>query len=49
MKNADVVKRLNEGGVTVVTSQSPAEFRKFWESENQRFAKIIKDARIETE
>jgi len=49
MKNPDIVKRLNEGGVTVVTSPSPAEFRKFWEAENQRFAKIIKDARIETE
>lgn len=49
MKNADVVKRLDEGGVAVVVSKSPAEFRKFWESEDQRFAKIIKAANIETE
>jgi tripartite-type tricarboxylate transporter receptor subunit TctC len=49
MKNADVVKRLDEGGVAVVVSKSPAEFRKFWESEDQRFAKIIKVANIETE
>jgi tripartite-type tricarboxylate transporter receptor subunit TctC len=49
MKNSDVVKRLNEGGVAVVVSKSPAEFRKFWEAEDQRFAKIIKDANIETE
>jgi tripartite-type tricarboxylate transporter receptor subunit TctC len=49
MKNADVVKRLSEGGVAVVLSKSPAEFRKFWEAEDQRFGKIIKAANIETE
>jgi tripartite-type tricarboxylate transporter receptor subunit TctC len=49
MKHADVVKRLNEGGVAVVVSKSPADFRKFWEAEDQRFAKIIKAAKIETE
>ena len=49
MKNGEVVKRLSDGGVAIITSGSPAEFRKFWESENQRFAKVIKDANIETE
>jgi tripartite-type tricarboxylate transporter receptor subunit TctC len=49
MKHEDVVKRLTEGGVAVVVSKSPAEFRKFWEAEDQRFGKIIKDANIETE
>ena len=49
MKNAEVVKRLSDGGVAIITSSSPAEFRKFWEAENQRFAKVIKDANIETE
>jgi tripartite-type tricarboxylate transporter receptor subunit TctC len=49
MKHADVVKRLNEGGVAVVVSKSPADFRKFWEAEDHRFAKIIKAAKIETE
>lgn len=49
MKHGDVVKRLSEGGVAVVVSKSPAEFRKFWEAEDQRFGKIIKDANIETE
>ena len=49
MKNSDVVKRLDDGGVAVVLSKSPAEFRKFWEAEDQRFAKIIKAANIETE
>jgi tripartite-type tricarboxylate transporter receptor subunit TctC len=49
MKNPDVTKRLADGGVSIVLSSSPAEFRKFWESENRRFAKVIKDANIETE
>jgi tripartite-type tricarboxylate transporter receptor subunit TctC len=49
MKNPEVVKRLGDGGVSIVTSSSSAEFRKFWEAENQRFAKVIKEANIETE
>jgi tripartite-type tricarboxylate transporter receptor subunit TctC len=49
MKHPDVVKRLADGGVSVVLSNSPAEFRKFWESEDRRFAKGIKDAKIPTE
>ena len=40
---------MEDGGVTIVTSNSPAEFRKFWEAEDARFAKVIKDAHIETE
>lgn len=49
MKDPTVMKRLADGGVSVVVSKSPADFRKFWEGENQRFAQIIKDAHIETE
>ena len=49
MKNPDVVKRLTDNGINVVTSASPAEFRKFWEAEIRRFGKVIKDANIETE
>jgi tripartite-type tricarboxylate transporter receptor subunit TctC len=49
MKTPDVAKRLADGGVSVVVSASPTEFRKFWESENQRFGKVIKDANIPTE
>jgi tripartite-type tricarboxylate transporter receptor subunit TctC len=49
MKSPAVAKRLADGGVSIVLSSSPAEFRKFWESENQRFAKGIKDANIQTE
>jgi tripartite-type tricarboxylate transporter receptor subunit TctC len=49
MKHPDVVKRLNDGGVTIITSATPLEFRKFWEAEDARFAKVIKEAQIETE
>ena len=49
MKNPDVVRRMEEGGVTIVTSASPAEFRKFWDAEVRRFGKVIKDAGLETE
>jgi tripartite-type tricarboxylate transporter receptor subunit TctC len=49
MKNPDVVKRLTESGISIVTSASPAEFKKFWDAEIRRFAKVIKDANIETE
>jgi tripartite-type tricarboxylate transporter receptor subunit TctC len=49
MKNAEVGKRLADGGINVVLSESPAAFRKFWEAEVQRFGKVIKDANIPTE
>ena len=49
MKNAEVVKRLSDNGISIITSASPAEFRKFWDAEIARFAKVIKEANIETE
>lgn len=49
MKHPEVTKRLTDGGVNVVVSASPAEFRKFLETENTRFGKVIKDANIPTE
>jgi tripartite-type tricarboxylate transporter receptor subunit TctC len=49
MKNPEVVKRLQEGGVDIVVTQSPEDFSKFVRNENARFAKVIKDAKIETE
>jgi len=49
MQHPDVVKRMNEGGVSIVVSKSPEEFTAFHKSENDRFAKVIKDANIETE
>jgi tripartite-type tricarboxylate transporter receptor subunit TctC len=49
MKNGEVVRRLTDNGVSIVTSASPGEFKKFWDSEIQRFGKVIKDAGLETE
>jgi tripartite-type tricarboxylate transporter receptor subunit TctC len=49
MKDAQVVKRLSDGGVTIVTSKSPADFVQFVKSETTRYGKVIKDANIETE
>ena len=49
MKHPEVVKRMADGGVNVVLSSNPAEFRKFWENENARFAKVIKDANIQAD
>jgi tripartite-type tricarboxylate transporter receptor subunit TctC len=49
MKDPTVVKRLGDSGITIVTSQSPADFTKFVKSETDRFAKAIKDANLKTE
>jgi tripartite-type tricarboxylate transporter receptor subunit TctC len=49
MKHPEVIKRLTDNGISIVTSASPTEFRKFWEAEIRRFAAVIKEANIETE
>jgi tripartite-type tricarboxylate transporter receptor subunit TctC len=49
MKHPEVVKRLTDSGISIVTSASPAEFKKFWNAEIGRFAKVIKEAGLETE
>ena len=49
MKHADVVKRMGDSGVSIIVSKSPDEFAKFWKSEHERFAKVIRDAKIPTE
>ena len=49
MKNSEVIRRLTDSGISIVTSASPAEFRKFWEAEIRRFAMVIKEAGLETE
>ena len=49
MKDAQVIRRLSEGGVTIVSSRSPADFVAFVKDETERFGKVIKDAHIETE
>jgi tripartite-type tricarboxylate transporter receptor subunit TctC len=40
---------MTEGGVTIVTSKSPADFVAFVKKETERFGKVIKDANIQTE
>jgi tripartite-type tricarboxylate transporter receptor subunit TctC len=49
MKNPQVLKRLGDAGITIVTSKSPADFVGFLKSETERFGKVIKDANIPTE
>ena len=49
MKRPEVVKRLSDGGVSIVVSKSPEDFAAFHKKENERFAKMIKEANIETE
>ncbi|HEU0290395.1 MAG TPA: tripartite tricarboxylate transporter substrate binding protein [Burkholderiales bacterium] len=49
MKDPQVVKRLTDGGVTIVTSKSPADFVAFVKAETERFGKVIKDNNIVTE
>jgi tripartite-type tricarboxylate transporter receptor subunit TctC len=49
MKHPEVIKRMTDSGVSIVTSKSPEEFAKFWKSEHERFAKVIRDAKIPTE
>ena len=49
MKDPVVMKRMAEGGVTIVTSKSPADFVAFLTKETARFAQVMKDANIESE
>jgi len=49
MRRPDVIKRLADGGVSIIVSKSPADFSAFVASESARFAKVIKDASIETD
>ncbi len=49
MQHPNVVKRMADGGVSIVLSKSPGDFAAFHKQENDRFAKVIKDANIETE
>ena len=46
MANADVKKRMNEGGVNIVVSKSPADFTAFVKAETERFGTVIKQANI---
>lgn len=43
MKDAEVQRRLGTASAAAITSKSPADFRKFWESEHNRWAKVVND------
>jgi tripartite-type tricarboxylate transporter receptor subunit TctC len=49
MKDPGVVKRMHDNGITITTSKSSADFVAFVKGETDRFAKIIKDNKIQTE
>jgi tripartite-type tricarboxylate transporter receptor subunit TctC len=43
MKDAEVIKRLDTASSASITSKSPEDFHKFWQSEHNRWAKVVKD------
>ena len=49
MEDANVRKRLADGGVETVISKSPEEFGAFVRAENERWAKVIKEAGVAPE
>ncbi len=49
MKHPETTKRMAESGVSIVLSKSPEAFAQFWKSEHDRFARVIRDAKIATE
>ena len=49
MEDANVKKRLGDGGVEVIVSKSPEAFGAFVKAENERWAKVIKDAGVVAE
>jgi tripartite-type tricarboxylate transporter receptor subunit TctC len=42
MKDAEVIRKLDTASAVAVTSESPEAFRKFWEAEHNRWAKVVK-------
>jgi tripartite-type tricarboxylate transporter receptor subunit TctC len=49
MKDPQVVKRLGDSGISIISSKSPADFVNFVKSETERFGKVIKDNNIPTQ
>jgi tripartite-type tricarboxylate transporter receptor subunit TctC len=49
MKDSNIVTRLGENGVSIVTSNSPVDFLAFVKNETDRFGKVIRDWKIQTE
>ena len=49
MKDPLVVKRMGESGITIITSKSPADFTAFVKAETERFGKVIRENKIQTQ
>ncbi len=49
LKHPDLIKRMADGGVSIVASRSPEDFALFNKSEHQRFEQLIREAKIEIE
>jgi tripartite-type tricarboxylate transporter receptor subunit TctC len=49
MKDPLVVKRMGESGITIITSKSPADFTAFVKGETERFGKVIRENKIQTQ
>ncbi|MGA0025399.1 MAG: Bug family tripartite tricarboxylate transporter substrate binding protein, partial [Burkholderiales bacterium] len=49
MQDKTVLNRLGASGVAAITSKSPADFRAFVKSETDRFGKVIRDNKIQTQ
>jgi tripartite-type tricarboxylate transporter receptor subunit TctC len=43
MRDAEVIRRLDTASAAAIISKSPEDFRKFWESEHKRWAKVVHD------
>ncbi len=43
MKDAKVIKQLGTASSAAIVSKSPEDFRKFWQGEHDRWAKVVKD------
>ncbi|MDH4149880.1 MAG: tripartite tricarboxylate transporter substrate binding protein [Betaproteobacteria bacterium] len=43
MKDPNVIKQLATASSAAIVSKSPADFRKFWQSEHNRWSKVVKD------
>ena len=43
MNDKEVIRRLGTASAASIVSKSPADFRKFWEGEHNRWAKVVND------
>jgi len=43
MKDANVIAKLGTASAAAIVSESPEDFRRFWQSEHNRWAKVVKD------